>query len=112
MTNAVRHANTCGLCEQPLDGDHYHEKETRGTRVEYEVVEVRGVLADSVAVHDPNDKHLLPTRILATALGVEAGSLLGLHYTCLVSRDPYGATRSDYRLGRSGSLPPAAQPGV
>ena len=112
MTYAAPHANTCGLCDQPLGGDHSHEKATLGTRVEYEVVEVRGVLADSVAVHDPNDKHPLPTQILATTLGIDAGSLLGLHYTCLVARDSYGITRSDYRLRRSGSLPQTAQPGV
>lgn len=85
---------------------------TLGTQVEYEIVKVRGMLADSVAVLDPNDKHPLPTRVFATNLGVDAGSLLGLHYTCLVSRDPYGTTRSNYRLRRSGSLPPTAQPGV
>lgn len=87
-------------------GAREDEKATLGTRVEYAIVNVRGVLADSVAVHDPNDKHPLPTRVLAASLGVDAGSLLGIHYTCLVSRDPYGTTRSDYRLRRSDSLPP------
>ncbi|WP_316742760.1 hypothetical protein [Streptomyces sp. MK7] len=98
MTNGASDVNTCGLCGRPLDAGHYHEEENLGTRVEYQVIRIRGVLADSVAVHDPNDKHPLPSRVLAANLGVEAGSLLGLHYTCLVSRDPYGTTRSDYRL--------------
>ncbi|MGX9888467.1 hypothetical protein [Streptomyces sp. NPDC002276] len=66
--------------------------------VRYKVVRIRGILADSVAVDDPNDQHPLPTRVLATNLGTDAGSLLGIEYTCLVSRDPHGTTRSDYRL--------------
>jgi hypothetical protein len=97
MTGASN-AKICGLCGQSLDRDHSHEEGNLGTQVEYKIVKIRGVLADSVAVHDPNDKHSLPTRILAANLGVDAGLLLGLHYTCLVSQDSYGTTRSEYRL--------------
>ncbi|MFE7960011.1 hypothetical protein [Streptomyces sp. NPDC057413] len=98
MTNDAGDVNVCGLCGQPLDADHVHEDDDLGTRIEYEVIGIRGILADSVAVHDPSDKHPLPSQVLAANLGVEATELTGLRYTCLVSRDPYGTTRSDYRL--------------
>ncbi|MFF9273829.1 hypothetical protein [Streptomyces griseosporeus] len=111
MRDAAPQADTCGLCDQPLDGDHSHAQVASGTCVEYEVVEVRGVLADSVAVHEPADTHRLPAWVLSTNLGVDAGSLLGVRYTCLVARDSYGTTRSDYRLRSSGSLQPKARPG-
>ncbi|MFH8937666.1 hypothetical protein [Streptomyces griseosporeus] len=111
MNDATLQAETCGLCGPPLNADHSHAEATAGTHVEYEVVGVRGVLADSVALHEPGDKHRLPAWVLATNLGVDAGSLVGVRYTCLVACDPYGTTRSDYRLSSSGSLPPRARPG-
>jgi hypothetical protein len=98
VTGAASNVNICGLCGQPLDGGHSQEEEHLGIQTEYKIFKIRGALADSVAVLDPNDKYPLPTRALATNLGVDAGSLLGFHYTCLVSRDPYGTARSDYRL--------------
>ncbi|MGV9272047.1 hypothetical protein [Streptomyces griseosporeus] len=59
-SDAAPQAVTWGLCDQSLDGDHSHAEATAGTRVEYEVVGVRGVLADSVALHELGDKHRLP----------------------------------------------------
>lgn len=79
ITGASSNTNTCGICGQPLDRDHSHEEENLGTPIEYKVVKIRGVLADSVSVNDPNDKHPLPAQALARNLGVDASSLLGLH---------------------------------
>ncbi|MEV8545916.1 hypothetical protein [Streptomyces sp. NPDC051572] len=98
MTDSTGNPNVCGICGSPLDEEHSHEEEDLGTQVRYKVIKIRGILADSVAVDDPDDQHPLPTRVLATNLGIDAGSLLGIQYTCLVSHDPYGTTRSDYRL--------------
>ncbi|MFF4302162.1 hypothetical protein [Streptomyces sp. NPDC001601] len=98
MTDATSNSEICGLCGEPLSQEHSHEEDTLGVQVEYKVVKIRGILADSVAVEDPNDKHPLPARVLAANLGVDPSSLLGIQYTCLVSHDPYGTTRSNYRL--------------
>jgi hypothetical protein len=87
----------CGLCGQPLDSLHTHENPGERIRVEYEIVGIRGSLADFVAVDDPSDKDYVPVDILTRALKVAIDSLPGLHYTCLVSRDSDGTTRSKYR---------------
>lgn len=101
MTDAANNTNACGLCGAPLTEEHSHEDENLGIPVKYKVIKVRGILVDSVAVGDPNDKHPLPARVLAANLGIDASSLLGIQYTCLVSRDPYGTTRSNYRLAEN-----------
>ncbi|MGW3028341.1 hypothetical protein [Streptomyces sp. NPDC001221] len=97
MTDSTNYTNVCGLCGGSLTEEHSHEEEHLGVQVKYKVIKIRGILADSVAVDDPNDKHPLPARVLAANLGIDASSLLGIQYTCLVSRDPYGTTRSNYR---------------
>ncbi|MFD4598975.1 hypothetical protein ACFWPQ_13180 [Streptomyces sp. NPDC058464] len=99
MTDVTNNTNICGICGAQLDEEHSHEEEDPGIQVRYKVIKIRGILADSIAVDDPGDQHPLPTRVLATNLGVDANSLLGIQYTCLVSSDPYGTTRFDYRLG-------------
>ncbi|MGI5140407.1 hypothetical protein [Streptomyces sp. CA-106110] len=98
MTDATNNTNICGLCGSSLTEEHSHEEENLGIQVKYKIIKIRGILADSVAVDDPNDKHPLPARVLAANLGIDATSLLGIQYTCLVSRDPYGTTRSNYHL--------------
>lgn len=67
--------------------------------VEYEVIALRGDLVDVEVVGQQGMTG--PTevaRFLAAALGVSSDDLVGCRYTCEVTPDRYGETRSNYRL--------------
>ncbi|MFI5972999.1 hypothetical protein [Streptomyces sp. NPDC051452] len=94
----------CGLCGRPLDAQHSpqeHDFPTSaepGNRVEYVVVEVRGAVAHYQAVDNPSKTNKTGAVELAEELGIDSSTLVGRHYTCLVTPAEYGVIRSDFRL--------------
>jgi hypothetical protein len=111
MTPMTVSPNTelCGLCGQPLDAHTSSEpgdgQAETGERIEYIVIRIRGVLADSQAADNPADTTTIMAASLAQSLKIDTASLSGQRYTCHVVPDPYGRTFSDYQLIQAPDTP-------
>ncbi|GAA3000679.1 hypothetical protein GCM10020229_11100 [Kitasatospora albolonga] len=93
-----RNEELCGICGQLVDSQHVHAGVDAGERIEYVVVEIRGVTAHYQAVKNPSRTLRTGAPMLAQQLGIELSELLGRHYTCLVTPAEYGEIRSQFKL--------------
>ncbi|MFI6985203.1 hypothetical protein ACIBSV_42395 [Embleya sp. NPDC050154] len=62
------------------------------------VVELRGAVAHFRAVDDSSRTYRTGATTLAQQLGIDPSDLPGRHYTCRVTSDEYGVTRSGFEL--------------
>ncbi len=60
--------------------------------------ELRGAIAHYQPVGDATRIFKTHAVSLADELGIEVAELIGCRYSCWVEPDPYGVTRSDFRL--------------
>jgi hypothetical protein len=94
----------CGICGRPMvdhGADAHDPAKGPGKRVEYVVVGLPGGPGGEAEYRElEGEAKVRKTEadVLAINLRVEASTLLGRRFSCLVTPAEYGVVRSDFRL--------------